>query len=194
MKKILIIMAVFALVLTGCTAQNTADNMAQASDAEEQSTQTAEQTVAQEEDTVGTEEENFLDVTMYDIDGNEWNLAQLGQKAVVKVWASWCSICLSGMDEYNTFASEYKDAKVLTVVTPDMYGEQSKEDFIKWFKSLDDYKDTVVILDEEGLLINTLGIRGFPTYVYINSAGYVVSGAVGHQQTADVIARLESIE
>ena len=44
-----------------------------------------------------------------------------------------------------------------------MYGEQSKEDFIKWFKSLDDYKDTVVILDEEGLLINTLGIRGFPT-------------------------------
>ncbi len=192
MKKVLIIMSAFALVLAGCAAPNDADSSASENEAQEQTEAPAEEAVQQNYSTE-TKEENLFDVTMFDIDGNEWNLAQLGQKAVVKVWASWCSICLSGMDEYNTFASEYTDAKVLTVVSPGMYGEQRKEDFIEWFKSLDDYENTVVIMDEEGLLINSLGIRGFPTYVYIDFAGIVQSSAIGHQQTADVIAALESI-
>ncbi len=140
-----------------------------------------------------TMEENFIDVTMTDIDGNEWNLSQLGDKAVVKVWASWCSICLSGMDEYNTFSDEYEDAVVLTVVSPGMRGEKNKEDFIEWYRGLDGVENIVTIIDEDGVLINGLGIRGFPTYVYINSDGYVDSGAIGHQATADVITRLESI-
>ncbi len=192
MKKVLIIISAFALVLAGCAASNDADSSASENEAQEQTAAPAEEAVQQNYSTK-TKEENLLDVTMYDIDGNEWNLAHLGQKAVLKVWASWCSICLSGMDEYNIFASEYSDAKVLTVVSPGMYGEQSKDDFIEWFKSLDDYKDTVVIMDEDALLVNSLGIRGFPTYVYIDSAGIVQSNAIGQQQTADVIAALESI-
>ena len=194
MKKVLIIVAVFALILTGCTAQSDTEKMTEETAVNEQETQPMEETTMTEEENTEAAKDNFMDVTMLDIDGNEWNLAQLDQKAVVKVWASWCSICLSGMDEYNTFSAEYSGAKVLTVVSPGLYGEQSKEDFIEWFRSLDDYKDIVVIMDEDALLINNLGIRGFPTYIYIDSNGNVVSGAIGHQQTADVIAKLESID
>ncbi|MBN2879440.1 MAG: redoxin family protein [Clostridia bacterium] len=138
--------------------------------------------------------DNLLDQVLYDIDGNVWNLAKLNQKAVVKLWASWCPICLSGMEEYNAFTGEYKDAQVLTVVSPGLLGEKNKEDFLKWYKSLEDYDDIIVILDEEGILVNGLGVRGFPTYVYIDSSGYVESTAIGHQQTDVVIDHLNSME
>ncbi|MEX1375924.1 MAG: redoxin family protein [Eubacteriales bacterium] len=204
MKKLIILLSVVAasaLVLAACAPKamdevNTEDSMTpDTQDTMEDNTM--EEQEMTKEDTSMEEEDmspNFLDVTMMDVDGNEWNLAELGDEAVVKVWASWCSICLAGMDEYNTFAGEYTDAKVLTVVSPGMLGEQSKEDFVSWFKSLDGVENIVVILDEDGLLIKNLGIRGFPTYVYLNSNGRADSIAVGHQQTADVVAKLESIQ
>ena len=206
MKKLIILLVVVAasaLMLAGCKPQAADENKADDSMAadtmdDEQKMDDGTMTDDKTDKTDDSMEEdmspNFLDVTLMDVDGNEWNLSKLDEKAVVKVWASWCSICLAGMDEYNTFSGEYTDAKVLTVVSPGMLGEQSKEDFVDWFKSLDGVENIVVILDEDGVLIKNLGIRGFPTYVYLNSDGRADSIAVGHQQTADVIAKLESIQ
>ena len=42
-----------------------------------------------------------------------------GEKVYVKYWASWCSICLAGLDELNTLAAQDNDFKVITIVSPD---------------------------------------------------------------------------
>ena len=220
MKRILIILSivmVMVLAFAACTAPKTDDEMdTMAKDTMDKGDMDTEDghdtmdddsmddkdTMDDKDDSMDKDDENmeneemmenFLDVTLMDVDGNEWNLSMLDQKAVVKVWASWCGICLSGMDEYDEFSAEYEDAKVLSVVTPDMFGEKEKDEFIEWFKGLEGADNVVVILDEEGVIVNNLGIRGFPTYVYLNSDGYVHSGAIGHQATADVIAKLEMI-
>lgn len=194
MKKLLVLLIAVALFAAGCVPKSTDEDIT-AKDMTTEVTATEDMTDTSDKATAEPAmSDNFLDVTMKDINGNEWNLAKLDQKAVVKVWASWCSVCLSGMNEYRNFTQTYEDAQVLTVVSPGMLGEMNKRDFVEWFKSLEEQQDIIVILDEEGVLIKNLGIRAFPSYVYINSDGEAVSGAIGHQKTADVIASLEEIQ
>jgi len=209
MKKILLLLSIVmavALVFAACTTKEaeekliaamTEDNMEEETmdndetmDKDDDSTASLGDTMDEEEQEPGTEAE-FLNVTMMDIDGNEWNLANLGEKAVVKVWASWCSICLSGMEEYNDFAGENEDGLVLTLVAPGFSGEKNKEDFIEWFNGVENTENIVVILDEENVLFNGFGLRGFPTYIYLNSDGTVYTGAIGHQSTEAVVGALE---
>ena len=212
MKKLLLLLVAVALFATSCaTANNLQGDIA--NDIKDNMDETTAQPDVESQDAMDDNDDkddmddnkdnddeddnmepNFLDVVMTDIDGKEWNLSKLGNKAVVKVWASWCSICVSGLGELNTFATEYEDGVVLTVVSPDMLGEKSKEDFTEWFNSLEGYENTVVIFDDEGVLIKGLGVRAFPTYVFINSDGIVQGGAIGHQANADLVSRLAEIE
>lgn len=125
-----------------------------------------------------------------DLDGNEVTLASLaGQKVYVKYWASWCPICLAGMDELNTLAGQSNDFKVITIVSPNYNGEQSAGDFTEWFRGLqaeNTGKNIHVLLDEGGKWAKKFGIRGYPTSLYIGSDGILVKTAPG-QNTNDVI-------
>ena len=56
-----------------------------------------------------------------DLNGNKVALADLaGEKVYVKYWASWCSICLAGLDELDTLAAQKSDFKVISVVSPNL--------------------------------------------------------------------------
>ncbi|MBM7566379.1 TlpA family protein disulfide reductase [Paenibacillus sacheonensis] len=118
-----------------------------------------------------------------DLDGNEVTLASLaGQKVYVKYWASWCPICLAGMDELNTLAGQTNDFKVITIVSPNYNGEQSAADFTEWFRGLqaeNTGKNIRVLLDEGGKWAKKFGIRGYPTSLYIGSDGVLVKTAPG---------------
>ncbi|AZN41590.1 TlpA family protein disulfide reductase [Paenibacillus albus] len=127
---------------------------------------------------------------LMDLDGNRVTLASLaGQKVYVKYWASWCPICLAGMDELNTLAGQKNDFKVITIVSPNYNGEQSTSDFTEWFKGLqaeNTGKNIHVLLDPDGKWAKKFGIRGYPTSLYIGSDGVLVKTAPG-QNTNDVI-------
>ena len=92
MKKLIILAVVAALVLTGCTAVKTDEDMMDKASAGDQTIEDTTMAEGNEEKDSSMESEemadNLLDTVLYDIDGNEWNLAELEQKAVVKVWAS----------------------------------------------------------------------------------------------------------
>lgn len=126
-----------------------------------------------------------------DLNGNEVSLAGLaGKKVYVKYWASWCPICLAGMDELNTLAGQSNDFQVITIVSPNFNGEQSTADFTKWFKGLQADQtgaNITVLLDEDGKWARQFGIRGYPTSLYIGSDGILVKSAPGHN-TNEVIA------
>ncbi|MCR8632122.1 redoxin family protein [Paenibacillus radicis (ex Xue et al. 2023)] len=125
-----------------------------------------------------------------DLDGNKVTLASLaGEKVYVKYWASWCPICLAGMDELNTLAGQSNGFKVITIVSPNFKGEQSSEDFVQWFKALQaDHtgNNIKVLLDENGTFAQKFGIRGYPTSLYIGSDGVLVNSVPGHNPN-DVI-------
>lgn len=116
-----------------------------------------------------------------DLDGNEVSLARLaGEKVYVKYWASWCSICLGGLEELNELAGR-ADAgfRVLTIVSPNFRGEMSAADFTEWFAGRS-YDNLTVLLDEGGDVAKQFGVRGYPTSIYIGSDGVLVKSAPGH--------------
>jgi len=118
---------------------------------------------------------------LMDLNGNQVALADLaGEKVYVKYWASWCSICLAGLDELNTLSLQDNDFKVISIVSPNFKGEQSIDDFTKWFKNQATYQDITVLIDENGTWAKESGVRGYPTSYYIGSDGVLAKAAPGH--------------
>lgn len=119
------------------------------------------------------------DFNLPDIDGNMYKLSdQKGKKVYLKYWASWCPICLAGLSEIDELSKNSEDYEIVTVVSPGHNGEKNKEDFIKWFKSLN-YKNIKVLIDESGKFIEDYGIRSTPTNVIVGSDGVLVKVAPG---------------
>ncbi|MBC8079149.1 MAG: redoxin family protein [Gorillibacterium sp.] len=117
---------------------------------------------------------------LQDLNGNKVALADYtGEKVYVKFWASWCSICLAGLDELNTLSNQKNDFKVISIVSPDFRGEQSAADFTKWFKK-QEANNITVLLDANGNWTQKYGVRGYPTSAYIGSDGVLVKSAPGH--------------
>ncbi|WP_142828266.1 TlpA family protein disulfide reductase [Planococcus soli] len=132
---------------------------------------------------------------LMDLEGNQQNLADYaGQKVYVKFWASWCSICLSGMEELNTLAGEETDFEVLTIVSPGSNAEKSTESFAKWFEGFPNAENITVLLDDGGTFFDEYGIIGYPTSVYIGTDGTLVKSMTGHFSNEEIKATFETIQ
>ena len=142
-------------------------------------------------DTMKTEKMNegevAKDFTLVDKDGKEFSLsASKGKKVYAKFWASWCSICLAGLEELNDLAGKDNDFEIITIVSPGVRGEKSKDDFIKWFDTLG-YKNVRVLFDEDGQVMNQFGVRAFPISVFFGSDNVHVKTSVGHQSNDAIL-------
>lgn len=134
------------------------------------------------------------DFSLKDMEGNTYTLSEQGGKKVyVKFWASWCSICLSGLEELNTLAGEDNDFEIVTVVAPGKNGEKSKEEFIKWFNTLG-YSNIKVLFDETGDTIDTYMVRAYPTSAMVGTDGVLVSLAPGHLSSEQITKAFEQIK
>ena len=120
------------------------------------------------------------DFTLENLNGDIVTLSALrGERVYIKFWASWCSICLSGLEELNTLSAETTDFRVLTIVSPGYKGEMEKEDFINWFEGLE-YDNIEVLLDVDGTVAKSYGIVGYPTSAYVDADGSLLSFIPGH--------------
>ena len=124
-------------------------------------------------------------VTLKDVNGMNYSFGKDGKPTYVKFWASWCPICLSGLEDINSLSKEMKDFEVVTVVSPGLVGEKKTEDFKKWYKSLG-YKNIKVLLDEKGELTKMLNVRVYPTSVVVNKDGKVEKVLPGHLEKAEI--------
>ena len=165
LKKILLLL-VFLVLLSGCSAnsQSNGANLGQLNN--------------------GNPAPSF---ELMDLEGSQYNLADYaGQKVYVKFWASWCSICLAGMEELNTLAAEENDFEVLTIVSPGSNAEKSTESFTKWFEGFPNAENITVLLDEGGTFFEEYGVIGYPTSVYIGSDGTLVKSLTGHVSNEEI--------
>ena len=135
------------------------------------------------------------DFKLVDLKGETHELSEyVGQKVYIKFWASWCSICLSGMNELNELAGEEPDFEVLTIVSPDSNAEKSSDSLAKWYEGLDNTSNIQVLLDEEGPVFDDYGVIGYPTSVYIGSDGVMVKSQTGHVSNEQIYETFESIQ
>lgn len=116
-----------------------------------------------------------------------------GEKLYIKYWASWCSICVSGLAEVDELAGMNDDFQVITIVTPGFGGEKSAEDFKGWFAAKGT-ENLTVLLDTDGKYAKEFGVRGFPTSAYIGSDGILVKTAPGHVGNGAITGAFEAIQ
>lgn len=131
---------------------------------------------------------------LVDLQGDTHELSEYeGQKVYIKFWASWCSICLSGMEELNTLAGEDPEFEVLTIVSPGSNAEKSSDSFTKWFDGLANTSHIPVLLDEGGPVFDEYGVIGYPTSVFIGSDGVMVKSQTGHISNEQIYETFETI-
>lgn len=134
------------------------------------------------------------DFSLKDADGNAYTLSgQSGKKVYIKFWASWCPICLSGLEELNTLAGEDNDFEIITVVAPGKNGEKSREEFIKWFKTLG-YSNIKVLFDETGETADAYTVRAYPTSAVVGTDGVLVSLSPGHLSSEQIKKAFEQVK
>lgn len=123
--------------------------------------------------------EDFSKVSLKDVSGKEYVFGKSQKETYVKFWASWCPVCLAGLEELNDLSKETKDFEIVTVVFPGKKGEKERADFNKWYQSLE-YKNIKVLLDEKGELLKQVNPRVYPTSVVLNRDAKVQKIIPGH--------------
>lgn len=133
------------------------------------------------------ENKNLGDIQLKDINNNTVTLENYrGKNVYVKMWASWCPICLAGLAEIDELsADKNKDFEVITIVSPNQRGEKPTEKFIEWFKGLE-YKNIVVLLDEQGEVLKRARVRAYPSNVFLDAELNVKKTVPGHLNTEQI--------
>ncbi len=139
-------------------------------------------------------EEDMMSVTyeknfeLMDLENNTVTLNDYaGKKVYVKFWGTWCSICLAGIDELESFAAEQNagdDIAVITIVAPGFNGEFSADDFKKWYEKQG--HTFPVLLDEGGKVLKEFGIRAFPTSIIFEKDDKISTTRPGHIGNEDL--------
>ena len=123
---------------------------------------------------------DMYDFSLKDLAGNDYKLSDnKGKKVYMKFWASWCSICLTGLEDLDKLAGENNDFEIVTVVAPGKNREMDTAAFKKWFKELG-YKNLKVLFDETGEVTEHYGVKVYPTSVYVSSNGTDTTVKAGH--------------
>ena len=136
---------------------------------------------------------NLADVQLKDLNNQSVTLSQYkGKPVYVKMWASWCPICLAGLAEIDDLSAEKdRNFEVITIVSPDHKGEKDTADFIEWYKGLE-YKNITVLLDEKGEIIDKARVRGYPFNLFLDgdlNLKKTVPGHLGAEQISKFIEK-----
>lgn len=118
------------------------------------------------------------------------------QPTLVKLWASWCPLCLSELDQTQAWAVDPGFAKVNleTLASPGVLGELPLEEFKQWYAGLD-YPDLPVQLDPSGELVKSFGVQVYPSWAVLDASGQlkrVVKGSINKAQALALIANPEA--
>lgn len=96
---------------------------------------------------------------------------------LVKLWASWCPLCLGTLEETETWRQDaaFDGLNVVTVASPGYLNEKDEADFTQWYAGVQtDYPDLPVLIDNSGSLIKQLGVQVYPSWAILDKQGNLV--------------------
>ncbi len=175
-KKTIIIVAVLVLVLGGASIlyKQLGQNFA----GDQLSGQTGGAQTSENGSSAEPEKIPAVDVTVYDIDGNEVHLSDyFGKPIVMNFWASWCNPCQSEMPDFNEAYAELGEGVQFLMINAT---DGARETVEKASKFVNDRGYTFpVFYDTDSEAVMTYGAYALPTTYFIDAEGYVVAQARG---------------
>lgn len=134
-------------------------------------------------------------MTVTDIDGQEHELQDyVGKPLYIEFWGTWCSVCMSNLDEFSETAQQLNDAgdvQVLSVVAPGHYGEMEEDDFVQW--AHEQGLTFPILMDLDDQLGRFFAISAYPTSIFVNSDGSIAmvrAGAIAPDDLEEILAGL----
>ncbi len=132
----------------------------------------------------GVAPEGLPDVSLTLLDGSTVALAGPRERArLIQLEASWCGVCRM---EDATIRSLARDHDVLVVAT-----QSGDAAAVRRFAEEHDLAGLQIAVDEQGALARALGVRAFPTTLFVDREGQIASTAVGYTTWLGMRARLE---
>ena len=127
-------------------------------------------------------------VSLTRLDGQAVDLAGFaGKPTVVNLWATWCGPCQREMPVFERAQRQRPDVSFLFVSQGEATGQVAN-----WLNrqrlSLDN-----VLIDETAQTSAAYGQKGYPTTLFFNAAGQLVTVRVGELSAATLAARLARI-
>jgi peptide methionine sulfoxide reductase msrA/msrB len=148
----------------------------------------AQRIVAERRDVAAVPSRSAVSSGIYDLPlsklhGSSTSLAGLSGKTVyIKFWATWCPLCLAGLEDFSSLAARYENSgnvAVVSVVTPGLNGEVDKESFIAWANGQG--ITFPVLFDETGALTKEFAVKAYPTSVYLDGNGGLIKKSIGDE-------------
>ena len=125
--------------------------------------------------------------TLTTLDGREIGSGDLGGNIVLfDFWATWCGPCVASIPDLAKF-HQFSDGKPLELisVSADRNGETLKS-FVR-----ERAMDWAVVHDARGALRGRFGVNAYPTYLLVDSDGFIVARASGYSPSlGDPVDRL----
>ena len=127
------------------------------------------------------EKVSLADIPLKTLDNQTVTLSQYqGKPLYIKMWASWCPICLAVLAEIDDLSAEKNlDFNVITIASPGQKNEQNSSKFINLYKGLD-YKNITVLLDENGEIIKRANVLGYPFNLLLDKELNLIKVQPGH--------------
>jgi len=135
---------------------------------------------------------SIYEETLSGFDREPIRLEQFQGKVVyIKFWATWCPLCLAGLEDFAALAEQVSsspDIAVISIVTPGLNGEISRNDFIDWARGRKLFFP--IYFDESGAVNKEFEIRGYPAAVYLAKDGTVMKKTAGDELNAQILHSL----
>lgn len=121
-----------------------------------------------------------------DVSAAEPAALDTNKPTLIKLWASWCPLCLSELGQTEAWVTDPDLAGVnlLTVASPGVLGEQPLAAFKEWYSGLD-YPELPVRMDTSGELVKRLGVKVYPSWALLDQRGQlarVIKGSINKSQ------------
>lgn len=115
-----------------------------------------------------------------------------GRPTLIKLWASWCPLCLAQLEETQGWKKDpdFRGINLVTLVSPGVLGEQKVAAFNQWYKGLN-YPALPVLLDEQGVMVKFGRIQVYPSWLLLDAEGRLlrlVQGSLGKQEAMALLA------
>ena len=143
-----------------------------------------------------TEANRWRYMEMRDIDGQTHMFQDyVGKPLYIKLWGTWCPICMSELDNYAQIAEEHNtagDVQVVSVVAPGYYGEKQEDEFVAW--AHEQGLTFPILMDSNDELNSFFAIGAYPTSIFVDSSGSVQlmrTGAIDSAELEEILASLE---
>ena len=98
-------------------------------------------------------------------------------------------------EEFEQLVKNNRDSEntvILSVVSPSAFGEKSVAGFGKWYQERG--YNIPVLLDERGVIAREIGVRAFPTSVYIDASGAIKSITTGEESNEMITKKMAAFQ